>query len=272
MPVYRFEAMNAQGQTVKNEIDAISEEEAIQKIRGQKLFPTSVKVKADRRGGMVGGQKVRKKSFTIGGVSDKQLTLFTRQLSTLQDAGLPIVRSLKILEGQLKPGVLKNILMTVTDDVEGGMTFSEALAKHPKAFDKLYINMVKAGEIGGVLDAILQRLADFREKSRRLKKRIIGAMIYPAAVITVAGGVVAGIMTFIVPKFKKMFEELDVELPQMTKMLLAASDFVKNSWYWGIAIIVAAFLLLKAVTATSRRPVRRGQDQASRAGVRHHHQ
>ena len=125
-------------------------------------------------------------------MSDKQLTLFTRQLSTLQDAGLPIVRSLKILEGQLKPGVLKNTLITVTDDVEGGMTFSEALAKHPKAFDKLYTNMVRAGEVGGVLDEILQRLADFREKSRRLKKQIVGAMIYPAAVITVAGGILCG--------------------------------------------------------------------------------
>ena len=147
-------------------------------------------------------------------MSSKQLTLFTRQLSTLQDAGLPIVRSLKILEGQLKPGVLKNTLITVTDDVEGGMTFSEALAKHPKAFDKLYTNMVRAGEVGGVLDEILQRLADFREKSRRLKKQIVGAMIYPVAVISVAGGILWGIMTFIVPKFKQIFVELDVQLPR----------------------------------------------------------
>ncbi len=143
------------------------------------------------------------------------------------------------------------MLITVTDDVEGGMTFSEALAKHPKAFDKLYTNMVRAGEVGGVLDEILQRLADFREKSRRLKKQIVGAMIYPAAVISVAGGILWGIMTFIVPKFKQIFVELDVQLPAMTLMLIAISDFVKNSWYWVPAGIVGFFLFIKAVGATT---------------------
>ena len=251
MPTYRFEAMNAQGQSVKNEIDALSEEEAIQKIRSQKLFPTSIKEKIDRSARPVGGGKGRKRTLTIGGVSNKQLTTFTRQLSTLQDAGLPIVRSLKILEGQLQPGALKNTLLSVADDVEGGMTFSEALGKHPKAFDKLYVNMVRAGEIGGVLDAILQRLADFREKAQRLKKKILGAMIYPIAVLVVAGAIVAGIMAFIVPKFKKMFVELDVELPPMTVMLIGASDFIKNSWYWGLAIIFGMFMVSKAVGATS---------------------
>ena len=252
MSVYRFEAMNAQGQSVKSEIEAVSEEEAIQKIRAQKLFPTSVKEKLAKRGTMTAtAGRRRKKTLAIGGVSNKQLTLFTRQLSTLQDAGLPIVRSLKILEGQQKPGTLKNTLITVGDDVEGGMTFSEALGKHPKCFDKLYINMVRAGEIGGVLDAILQRLADFREKAQRLKKQIIGAMIYPVAVITVAGGILAGILTFIVPKFKKMFDELDVTLPVMTQMLIAFSDFVANKWYWGLAIIAGVIVFVKAVTATS---------------------
>jgi type IV pilus assembly protein PilC len=251
MPVFRFEAMNSQGQTIKNEVEAVSEEEAIQKIRAQKLFPTSVKPKVGRRGLQTGPGGRRKKTLAIGGVSSKQLTLFTRQLSTLQDAGLPIVRSLKILEGQLKPGVLKNTLISVTDDVEGGMTFSEALAKHPKAFDKLYTNMVRAGEVGGVLDEILQRLADFREKSRRLKKQIVGAMIYPVAVVTVAGTILWGIMTFIVPKFKQIFVELDVTLPVMTQMLIAFSDFVKTGWYWGFAMIAGLFLFIKAVGATN---------------------
>jgi len=252
MPLYRFEAMNAQGQAVKNEIEAVSEEEAIEKIRAQKLFPTSIKQRVDRRGGVsAGGARKRKTTITIGGVSNKQLTLFTRQLSTLQDAGLPIVRSVKILEGQLKPGALKNTLVTVADDVEGGMTFSEALGKHPRAFDKLYVNMVRAGEIGGVLDAILQRLADFREKSQRLKKKILGAMIYPAAVLIVAGCIVGGILTFIVPKFKEMFDELDVELPAMTQMLMQISDFLKYHWYWGIAGIIGIIVFVKAVGATS---------------------
>jgi type IV pilus assembly protein PilC len=254
MATYRYEAMNAQGQAVKQEIDANSEEEAIQKIRAMKLFPTSIKEKAGaaKRGTTAaGGQKKGKKSLAIGGVSNKALTLFTRQLSTLQDAGLPIVRSLKILEGQQKPGALKNILVEVTEDVEGGMTFSEALSKHPRAFDKLYVNMVRAGEIGGVLDAILQRLADFREKAQRLKKQIIGAMIYPAAVVTVAGGILAGILTFIVPKFKKMFDELNVELPFLTQVLIAFSDFVANKWYWGLAIIFGTIIVMKTLAATS---------------------
>ena len=253
MATYRYEAMNAQGQAVKQEIDANSEEEAIQKIRAMKLFPTSIKEKAGatKRGTSAAGPKKSKKSLAIGGVSNKALTLFTRQLSTLQDAGLPIVRSLKILEGQQKPGALKNILVEVTEDVEGGMTFSEALAKHPRAFDKLYVNMVRAGEIGGVLDAILQRLADFREKAQRLKKQIIGAMIYPAAVITVAGGILAGILTFIVPKFKKMFDELNVELPILTQVLIAFSDFVANKWYWGLAIIFGTIIVMKTLAATS---------------------
>ena len=253
MATYRYEAMNAQGQAVKQEIDANSEEEAIQKIRAMKLFPTSIKEKAGatKRGTSAAGPKKSKKSLAIGGVSNKALTLFTRQLSTLQDAGLPIVRSLKILEGQQKPGALKNILVEVTEDVEGGMTFSEALAKHPRAFDKLYVNMVRAGEIGGVLDAILQRLADFREKAQRLKKQIIGAMIYPAAVVTVAGGILAGILTFIVPKFKKMFDELNVELPFLTQVLIAFSDFVANKWYWGLAIIFGTIIVMKTLAATS---------------------
>jgi len=252
MATYRFEAMNAQGQSIKDEIEAVSEEEAIEKIRAQKLFPTSIKQKVDRRGTTVaGGPRKRKATLTIGGVSNKQLTTFTRQLSTLQDAGLPIVRSLRILEGQLKPGVLKNVLIGVGDDVEGGMTLSEAMAKHPKAFDKLYVNMVRAGEIGGVLDAILQRLADFREKAQRLKKQIISAMIYPIAVIVVAGGILWGIMTFIVPKFKAMFDELDVILPAMTQMLIAASDFIAHKWYWGFAGVLGIFVFVKVIGATS---------------------
>ena len=249
MPLYRFEAMNAQGQSVKSEIEALNEEEAIQKIRAQKLFPTSIKQKVDRGKGPVGGAQGRKKTLAIGGVGNKQLTTFTRQLSTLQDAGLPIVRSLRILEGQLKPGALKNTLITVSDDVEGGMTFSESLSKHPKAFDKLYVNMVRAGEIGGVLDAILQRLADFREKAQRLKKKIMGAMIYPVAVLLVAGGIVYGIMTFIVPKFVKMFAELDVELPAMTLFLMAVSDFLTQRFYWMPVIVIGFVVLYKAIAA-----------------------
>jgi type IV pilus assembly protein PilC len=131
------------------------------------------------------------------------------------------------------------------------MTFSEALGKHPKAFDKLYVNMVRAGEIGGVLDAILQRLADFREKAMRLKKRVIGAMIYPVAVVVVAGGILFGILKWIVPKFLKMFDELGVEVPLPTRILMAFGDFVNHKWYWIPIIIGGMIVMMKAIGATS---------------------
>ena len=128
--------------------------------------------------------------ITFGRVNSKAITQFTRQLSTLQDAGLPILRSINILADQQKPGLLKSSLIGVGDEVEGGATLSEAMAKHPKAFDRLYVNMIAAGETGGVLDVICQRLAEFMEKSQRLRRKVIGAMIYPIVVIAFAGGIV----------------------------------------------------------------------------------
>lgn len=259
MPVFQFEAWSGgadkKGQTVKDEIEAQSTDEAIQKLRARKLYPTKVveKKAGKAEGGAAGaraGAPARKKSFAIGGVSSKHLCTFTRQLATLQDAGLPILKSVRILEGQLKPGVLKNSLMDVSDAIEGGSTFSEALAKHPKAFDRLYVNMVRAGEAGGVLESILQRLADFMEKAQRLKKQVISAMIYPAAVIIFAGGIVAGIITFIVPKFKAMFDELGVSLPGMTQLLLAISDWFANKWYYLLGIIAGVIALYKLIRAT----------------------
>src|SRR5205085_1841355 len=142
---------------------------------------------------------------------NKVLTTFTRQFSTLQDAGLPVLRSLKILEGQMRGGLLKNALMDVVDDVESGSTLSEAFAKHPKCFDRLYVNMVKAGEAGGALEVIMQRLADFKEKSQSLKRRITGAMVYPVAVITVATLILCFIMVYIIPKFEKIFKDFDMK-------------------------------------------------------------
>jgi len=252
MAVFQFEAMNSQGQAVKDELEAGNQDDAIQKIRARKLFPTSVKEKKLRgqKGEAIGVPTKRKRSLTLGGVSRKQLTTFTRQLSTLQDAGLPILRSVRILEAQMKPGVLKNALIDVGESIESGNTLSESLAKHPKAFDRLYVNMVRAGEAGGVLEAILQKLADFMEKAQRLKKQVISAMIYPIAVITFAGGIVAGIITFIVPKFKAMFVELGVPLPVMTRILLQISDWIKNSWYWLIAILIGIIVVYRVIRAT----------------------
>jgi type IV pilus assembly protein PilC len=251
MPVFQYQALNASGQEVQGEIEATSSSEAINKIRELQFYPTSIKEKAARRraAAAAGAAAVRKKTLAIGGVRSRHLTQFTRQLSTLVDAGLPIVRSVRILENQLRPGVLKNALMDVGDDIEGGATFSEALSKHTRVFDRLYVNMVKAGEAGGVLDVILQRLADFKEKSQKLKRRLIGAMIYPAVVITIASGILVVIMMFVIPKFQEMFLDFKVDLPPMTKMLIGFSHWMRVNYLYvilsPIVVLIALVLIRK---------------------------
>jgi type IV pilus assembly protein PilC len=251
MPSYKYEAMDHAGAEVTGSIEAESEADAQQVIREQDLFVTKItedgrkKKKKKDKGDKKGGTRRRKAGggISIGGVGAKQLCSFTRQLSTLQDAGLPILRSLMILEGQSKPGPLKNSLIGVIEDIEGGSTLSEAMAKQPKAFDDLYVNMVKAGEAGGALEVILQRLAEFKERAQSLKRKVIGAMIYPAAVITVAIAIVSGIMIFIIPKFKKIFLGFDVELPEITILLLNASDWFATYW-WVLLLAPVAFVLM----------------------------
>src|SRR5947207_1001581 len=249
MPTYAFEAMNSSGQEVKDEIDASTSEEAIAKIRQKGFFPTKVREKAGKK--KVGKKKetvetsgTRKMPISIGGVSTKQLTAFTRQLSTLQDAGLPILRSLQILEQQQKPGLMKAIIGGVAEDVEGGGSLSDARAKYPKAFDKLYVNMVNAGDAGGVLDLILARLADFMEKAQKLKKKVIGAMIYPCVVISIAVGIVSMIMIFVIPKFEQIFKDFKTELPGITKILLAVSRWFANDYGWAYVLFSPIALLL----------------------------
>jgi type IV pilus assembly protein PilC len=233
MPTFTFEAVDSKGQQVKKEIDAPDKEEAMMKIKDLGYFPTKVKEKSGGGGGGAPADAAKKKGSGIyfGGVPLGQLAAFTTQLSTLQDAGLPIVRSIRILEGQLKPSLLKDTLADVADDVEGGSTLSEAFGKHPKAFNRLYVNMIKAGEAGGVLDVILERLALFMEKDLKLKKKIKGALVYPCVVTVVAVLIVAGIMKFVIPAFKKMFEETGLELPAMTQLLLTMAGFVEFYWW-----------------------------------------
>jgi type IV pilus assembly protein PilC len=246
MPTYAYEAMNASGQEVKEEVEATSSEEAIAKIRGKGYFPTKVREKAAKK-------KVAKKAdtatgptkkmpFSIGGVPRKQLVGFTRQLSTLQDAGLPILRSLQILEQQQRPGLLKAIIGGVADEVEGGGTLSDAMSKYPKAFDKLYVNMIAAGEAGGVLDLILARLADFMEKAAKLKKKVIGAMIYPVVVISIAVGIVSMIMIVVIPKFEDIFRDFKLDLPTPTKILLYTSRWFANDYGWAY-LLAAPFVI-----------------------------
>jgi type IV pilus assembly protein PilC len=239
MSNFVYEAMNSVGQPVKAEVEANSKEDAVAKIRALGYFPTKIAEKAARKVGPKAGAASAAgrpgARRNVGRVSRKLLCQFSRQLSTLVDAGLPILRSLRILEQQQKPGALRLGIRMVADDVESGLSLSEAMAKHPKAFDRLYTNMIRAGELGGVLDVILQRLADFLEKAQALRRKVIGAMIYPIAVITIAITIVTLLIIFIVPKFKDIFAGLGSKLPPMTQMLLDISDVVAGG---GWALII----------------------------------
>jgi type IV pilus assembly protein PilC len=250
MPTYKYEALDTSGNEVKDSVEATNEEEASAKIKSMGYFVT--KLTASSTGGAAGKKKKKKtgksrKTFTIGGVKQKMLVTFTRQFSTLQDAGLPVLRSLRILERQMKPSVLKNGLIDVVDDVESGSSLSEAMGKHRKCFSKLYVNMVKAGEAGGALEVILQRLADFLEKGQSLKSKIIGAMVYPAVVIFVAISILTFIMVMIIPKFKKIFDEFGLTLPWATQTLIRASTWMSEYW-WTIPLFpMALYLLIKLI-------------------------
>jgi len=229
MPTYQFEAVDAQGQAIRDVIDATNQDEAQATIRSMGYYVTKISVQKAKAGKKVGR---RRKTFAIGGAGGKKMVTFTRQLSILQDAGLPILRSLKILEAQAKPGGLKNALIDVCEEIEGGSTLSEAMAKSPKVFDRLYVNMIKAGEAGGALEAILQRLAEFKERSQRLKNKVVGAMIYPAMVVMVTFIILAAIILYIVPQFLKMFEEFGMkDLPYVTVLLVDVTETCSRLWF-----------------------------------------
>lgn len=266
MATFTYQALNASGKTQKGTVEAASSEEAIQRIKAQGYYPTSVQAQKDKKGAKDKGakgesaSKPKKKKkgggFAIGRVKPKHLTLFTRQLSTLQDAGLPLLRSLQILESQQKPGLMKNILLGVTEEVEGGSSLSEAMGKYPKAFDHLYVKMVNAGEIGGVLDVILQRLSEFMEKSQKLKAKVKGAMVYPIVVVIVAVAILTGIMLLIIPKFEEIFQDFEIELPGLTQGLITTSRWVGGTnpgqeiagWIYlvfGIPTLIICFKILR---------------------------
>jgi type IV pilus assembly protein PilC len=246
MPMYQFEAMDRTGQEIRDVIEALNEEEAQNTIRQMGYFVTKLSLKKGAQAA-VGGKKKQKRGFVIGGAKTKHICQFTRQLSILQDAGLPILRSLKILEQNQKPGRLKFTLQDVCEDIETGMTLSEAMARAPKVFSRLYVNMIKAGEAGGALETILQRLAQFLESAESLKRKVKGAMIYPVAVVLVAILILAGIMYFIVPTFKKMFEEFELNLPAPTVLLLAMSDYVVKYFWLMILLPIFCWLVGKLV-------------------------
>ena len=243
MPTYQFEAMDPQGQEIRDVIEAQTQDEAQATIRSMGYFVTKITIQKSEKAAATGG---RRRSFAVGGAGGKKMVTFTRQLSILQDAGLPILRSLKILEQQAKPGSLKNALMDVCDEIEGGATLSEAMSKCPRVFDRLYVNMIKAGEAGGSLETILQRLAEFKERTQSLKSRVIGALIYPCMVILFTCGILGFIMYFIIPQFKEMFEDFGIKLPAMTQLLIDISTRVTQLWFLFplIPVCIVLFIML----------------------------
>jgi type IV pilus assembly protein PilC len=187
-----------------------------------------------------------------GRVGSAALSNFTTQLAVLQSSGLPLVRSLRILAGQMKPGLLKATVSRVREDVEGGTSLSEALSKHPKVFDSLYVNMVKAGEAGGALDTILNRLAGFMEKAQALRSQIRSASIYPAVVFSLAMLVLFVVMTLVVPKFQEFLKDLGQDMPALTVAVLKTSEFLRSYWYVFLLLPIVAWAGLHFFGKTAR--------------------
>jgi len=244
MPVFQFEAMDPQGQEIRDVIEAQTQDEAQATIRSMGYFVTKIALQKSEKQKTRGGKG---KTFAIGGAGGKKMVTFTRQLSILQDAGLPILRSLQILQDQSRPGALKNALIDVCDEIQGGSSLSEAMNKVPKVFDRLYVNMIKAGEAGGSLELILNRLAEFKEKTQSLKNKVVGALIYPIMVILFTICILTFIMIKIIPEFTKMFEEFGIDLPEITILLVAVSDRCVKLWFLFPLVPIAIVLFIALV-------------------------
>jgi len=251
MPHFAYTAVDAQGKTHQGTVEANSAADAAAAIKKQGRFPTNI---AETSAAAVAAKgKGLSLPFSFGGgsgtgkVPAKVLTVFTRQLSTLISAGLPLLRSLRTLSKQEKNANLKKIMASLAESVEGGTTFSEALAQHPKAFNKLYVNMVKAGELGGVLEVVLTRLAEFAEKSQRIRGKVTSAMVYPIVVLTIAVGIVTFLMLFIVPKFEAIFKDMlgGRPLPFITQTIMDISRFIQGHFFLLAGMLVLAVVGLR---------------------------
>lgn len=261
MPKFSYTAMDSRGKDVKGSIEADNENEAVNSLKQQGLFPTSVSSDggAARVSNILGGGGASKSGginipFLSGGnVKSKNLTVFTRQLATLIGAGLPLLKSLNVLFKQERNQNLKGIIRKLADSIEGGSTFSETISAHPRVFNKLYVNMVKAGELGGVLEVVLTRLADFQEKSEKIKGKVMSAMIYPVVVLFIAMIILAFLLVFIVPKFKQIFEDMleGRPLPLITRMVIGASGFVQQNFLIIAVLITGIIIGYKVFAATS---------------------
>ncbi|MEQ1875122.1 MAG: type II secretion system F family protein [Bdellovibrionia bacterium] len=245
MSTYKYQAKMLNGKVVKGQIEAANETEARVKLRAQQMIPVSVQAKADK-----GGKGMAVDGWFAPKVNPKDLQIFTRQFSTLIGSGIPVVQSLELLEKATKNVALKMALVAVRNDISSGRRLAESMERHTKVFDRLYVNLVKAGEEGGVLDTILNRLAVYIEKAVKLKNKVVGAMYYPIGVIAISALVIFAIMKFVIPQFEKLFKESGMELPVPTKIVIACSHFVQDYW-WMIAGGVFGFIsLIKQYYAT----------------------
>ena len=267
MATFQYIAMDAQGKEQRGTVDASDRAQAIAAVRAAGLFPSAIgEVKGAsaaakksapkkgaapaKKGGMNKNIKINIKlpSFLTGRVKPKDLTTFTRQLATLVNAGLPLMRCIEVLKKQNQIPAMGNCLNGISESIAGGGTFSEALTAYPKIFDNLYVNMVKAGEAGGVLEVVLNRLAEFAEKAQKIKNKVKGAMIYPSVVLLAAIGITGFLLTTVIPKFKQVFSDIlgDASLPAVTEFVMGLSDFVQHNGLQ-IAIGVGALIVIYKV-------------------------
>jgi type IV pilus assembly protein PilC len=255
MPRYTYVALDARGQESTGLVDAASTNDAIGELRRAGYFPTHVyeegattavakktapkKAKAPRAERKAGRKSIV--LFQRKTVKPKLMMIFTRQLATLIDAGLPLLRGLTVLSKQERDSVLKGTINKLADSVQGGSTFSEGLAQHPRIFNDLYVNMVKAGELGGVLEIVLTRLAEFQEKAQKIKNKVVAAMIYPLIVMVLALGIMTFLLIFIVPRFEAIFHDMlgDKPLPGITLFVIGVSQFMQNHWAILLGAVVA---------------------------------
>ncbi|MCX8072091.1 MAG: type II secretion system F family protein [Candidatus Binatia bacterium] len=246
MPVFRWQGISPRGEMLAGEMEAPSRDAVLIRLRSQRIQPLPDKIREKGRG--------LDREITIPGFSDsvttRDIVVFTRQLATMIDAGLPIVQCLDILAAQSPNKKLRNVVRQLKEEVEAGSTFTDALRKHPKLFDDLYTNMVAAGEVGGILDSILNRLAGYMEKAAKLKAKIKGAMIYPAVIVTVAVGVTAILLIFVIPVFAELFSSFGQELPGPTQFVINLSNLTIAYFKYMVAFVVACAVALRQVYKT----------------------
>lgn len=238
MPIFTWEGKTRKGEAKKGEMEAPNEATVNANLSRQGIIATSVKVKT------AAAKPAR------GKVSTKDLVVFTRMFATMIDAGLPLVQCLDILSSQQENKYFKAVLTQVKADVESGSTFADALKKHPKAFDELYVNLVAAGEVGGILDTILNRLAAYIEKAMKLKSQVKGAMVYPVSIIVIASVVIAGLLIFVIPIFASMFADFGKALPMPTQIVINMSNFLQAYWWVIGGALFGTFTGLKKYYAT----------------------